>query len=797
MAEVLLERDAQLGVLVGAVAEGGEGRGSTALVAGEAGIGKTSLVRALVARVGGEARVLVAACDDLVASRTLGPLRDAAAGTRRPARGRAGRGRARRPRLRRAARGARRGAPDGARRRGRPLGRRRHARRPRLRGATRRGRRRRAGPDACATSSIRAIRCTGCSARSAAARSTGSSCRRSRAAPSQALAAGTGRDAAAVHALTGGNPFFVTETLAAPRDEVPASVKDAVLARLRGLDADCREALERLSVVPSHVPPELADACCWARASSALPAAELAGVIEDRPDGLGFRHELARRAIESSLPVTRVRLLNQAVVEALRLQDAPGARRGSCTTRSRPATSTPCSPSGPQAAREAARAGAHRQALAHLEAVVPVRGAAGAGRAGRACSTTTAGSSTTPRASATRCGPGSAAAELYAGLGEPVALGLVPRARLAPLVHGRRDRRGRGVRRARRADPRGGGRRRGARPGHALPGRDPRPGRGPRAAPAPCCAAPASLARRVAAHGPRRAVPELHRHRARGARRPRGLDQVRDEHRRSPPPGATTRTAARGYTNLAELLLRAGRLDELERCVADGLAFTRERGFWSHAYNLEVHRCLLLMRRGDWDGAEQRAAPAHRHGRRPGDALRLQRALARAPARAPRRPGGRGDARRGVGAGAAPPPAARPRLRRDRARRVGVAGRPARGRRAGRGRRCCRAPSIRARRRSAASCCATSRARASRPSRSRAARPAGRRGCGRLARGGRRRGRRPATPTRRRSSSPSPASRARSGGAAHAGGLRAEPAAARVARAPARDGRRCRAGRGR
>ena len=36
-----------------------------------------------------------------------------------------------------------------------------------------------------------------------------------------ALAAGTGRDAGAVHALTAGNPFFVTEALAAPPDEVP------------------------------------------------------------------------------------------------------------------------------------------------------------------------------------------------------------------------------------------------------------------------------------------------------------------------------------------------------------------------------------------------------------------------------------------------------------------------------------------------------------------------------------------------------------------------------------------------
>jgi DNA-binding CsgD family transcriptional regulator len=68
--------------------------------------------------------------------------------------------------------------------------------------------------------------------------------------------------------------------------------------------------------------------------------------------------------------------------------------------------------------------------------------------------------------------------------------------------------------------------------------------------------------------------------------------------------GGHHEATARGYTNLAELLLRLGRLDELERCVTEGLTFTRERGFWSHAYNLETHRCLLLLRRGDWDGAE-------------------------------------------------------------------------------------------------------------------------------------------------------------------------------------------------
>ena len=85
---------------------------------------------------------------------------------------------------------------------------------------------------------------------------------------------------------------------------------------------------------------------------------------------------------------------------------------------------------------------------------------------------------------------------------------------------------------------------------------------------------------------------------------PEGIEQVRDSIELAAA-GRYHEAAARGYTNLAELLLRVGRLDELEACVADGLAFTRERGFWSHAYNLEVHRCLLIMRRGDWDGAER------------------------------------------------------------------------------------------------------------------------------------------------------------------------------------------------
>ena len=70
--------------------------------------------------------------------------------------------------------------------------------------------------------------------------------------------------------------------------------------------------------------------------------------------------------------------------------------------------------------------------------------------------------------------------------------------------------------------------------------------------------------------------------------------------------------AARAYTNLGELCFRLNRLDELERCVADGLAFTRERGFSSHAHNLAVHGALLALRRGDWAAAEATLRPPER-----------------------------------------------------------------------------------------------------------------------------------------------------------------------------------------
>jgi len=72
----LVERDAELALLTSAHAGTGDSRGAAVLVFGEAGIGKTSLVQAFLARLPPQTRVLAGACDDLLTARTLGPFRD-------------------------------------------------------------------------------------------------------------------------------------------------------------------------------------------------------------------------------------------------------------------------------------------------------------------------------------------------------------------------------------------------------------------------------------------------------------------------------------------------------------------------------------------------------------------------------------------------------------------------------------------------------------------------------------------------------------------------------------------------
>ncbi|HEV8222504.1 MAG TPA: AAA family ATPase, partial [Streptosporangiaceae bacterium] len=187
------------------------------------------------------------------------------------------------------------------------------------------------------------------------------------------LSAGSSVDAQSLFELTSGNPFFVQELLASAQgDRVPPTITDAVLARVRTLDARLQDVLEQLAVVPSALERWLVDAlvadadpACVA----ALAAAEERGLITVSAGRISFRHELTRRAIADSVPAARLIALNQRVLDALIGRDGSdvsqivhyAAQAGNVDAIIR---------YGPAAAADAAQAGAHREAVAHLGMVL-------------------------------------------------------------------------------------------------------------------------------------------------------------------------------------------------------------------------------------------------------------------------------------------------------------------------------------------------------------------------------------------------------------------------------------------
>jgi DNA-binding CsgD family transcriptional regulator/tetratricopeptide (TPR) repeat protein len=596
--EGLLERAREFRALDAAVRDAAEGSSSLVLVHGEAGIGKTSLIKAFLAAHDRQARLLVGACDDLLAPRAFGALRDVA-GSGRLAAALGGESDSETVYRALLEEFAIAGVPtvlvvedvhwaD-------------DATLDALRYVVRRLDRVRAvvvlsyrddevGPEHPLRKLLGGL--SGVSVRRL-------SLRRLSAAAVEELGAVARVDASAVFAVTGGNPFFVTETLAAPSARVPATVVDAVMARVAGLADETRAALDQLSVVPSHVELWLADALLGGLDSVA--EAEALGMIEVRPQGLAFRHELARRAVESCLPMSRRIELNRAVVRALlERSDVDDARVVHHAVAAGDVETVLMH--GPAAAREAARAGSHRQALAHYEQV--------ASHVDRL--------PTDQRAqlldeyawqlyAAQRYGDAVRTAhqvvDLRETLGDPVALAksLVVLSRAAYMAEQPRL----AVTTVNRAVAvvkegtdesaqayalayQGGLLKLTDHPAESLRQLD----------------AARELAERVGRHD-LLALCQIYRG---GALVDLGDDAGIAEIRR----GLSTAIsvphyeyAARAYTNLGEDLYRLRRYDELERCVADGLEFALEHELPGHAYNLRSHDAMLRMTRGRWSEAEQ------------------------------------------------------------------------------------------------------------------------------------------------------------------------------------------------
>ncbi|MDP1901882.1 MAG: AAA family ATPase, partial [Rubrivivax sp.] len=185
------------------------------------------------------------------------------------------------------------------------------------------------------------------------------------------LARQAGRSAEGLHALTHGNAFFVTELLRDTRAgaAVPQSVQDVVLARYARLRPGAQALLRLVAVVPGRVERGLVDALLRP-ALDDLESALDSGLLLADAATLSYRHELGRVAVESALSPPQAQALHRQVLSALQgdARGTPAARLAHHALQARDGTAI--TRWAPVAAEQATARGAHREARAHWRAAL-------------------------------------------------------------------------------------------------------------------------------------------------------------------------------------------------------------------------------------------------------------------------------------------------------------------------------------------------------------------------------------------------------------------------------------------
>ncbi len=378
----LLERAGELATLERSLAKARDGRGSFVLVSGEAGAGKTALVRAFCDTHRGAARVLWGMCDPLFTPQPLGPLLDiaeAAGGE-----------------LAEVAQAAGVGPHDLAMTLRRELG----GRQPAIVVVDDAQ-----WADQATLDVIRLLASRLAGVRAAVIVAyrddeldrwhplrmvvgeigAGQAIARIRLNPLSLdavtdLAAPCGVSPAELYDKTLGNPFFVTEVLAAGGVGVPPTVRDAVLARAARLSRAAGELLEAVAIVPSQAELWLLDRVID-DASGRLEECVAGGMLTERSGSVSFRHELARQALEAAIGEHRKARLHRAVLAALAAPAGPPDLARLAHHADAAGDDDAVLRFAPAAAARASKLGAHREAaslygraLRHAAAVpLPLR----------------------------------------------------------------------------------------------------------------------------------------------------------------------------------------------------------------------------------------------------------------------------------------------------------------------------------------------------------------------------------------------------------------------------------------
>lgn len=182
----------------------------------------------------------------------------------------------------------------------------------------------------------------------------------------EAMAKGSLHAHEGLYEVTQGNPFFVSEMLRRGTETVPHGVEDLVLARFSRLGSAAQELAQLTAIVPRRIQDWLLEAVL-APSVATIEECLDTGLLIAHGDVFAYRHELARVAIEQSLSGPRAQKLHARVFAALEdvsAGRAPLAWRVHHAVRAGDAEAV--LRLAPAAAEEAQRSGAHREAAAHF-----------------------------------------------------------------------------------------------------------------------------------------------------------------------------------------------------------------------------------------------------------------------------------------------------------------------------------------------------------------------------------------------------------------------------------------------
>ncbi|MBV9987519.1 MAG: AAA family ATPase [Chitinophagaceae bacterium] len=178
----------------------------------------------------------------------------------------------------------------------------------------------------------------------------------------ETLAQQRGYNGEDVYQVTGGNPFYVNEIIASYSPGIPENIKDSVLSVYNRQAAAIKHIWQVLSIMPEGL--ELG----WlseidANGRNAIESCLLHGVLLIRGSRIVFKHELYRRTIETALSPFKRQELNKQVLDFfLDRFRASGAVERIVHYAKNASENELVDMYAPQAAEQAAAVGAHTEA---------------------------------------------------------------------------------------------------------------------------------------------------------------------------------------------------------------------------------------------------------------------------------------------------------------------------------------------------------------------------------------------------------------------------------------------------